>query len=241
VLPGVGSALSYLRAKGKTVLFVTNNSTKSRAAYAHKFARLGLRASQDEIIGSAYAAAYYLKHVLQLPADKRAYVVGSGGIVEELTAEGVDAICSSSNGDKHTYASMDEMTLARADPTVGAVIVGFDLDINYRKMATAHAHLRYNQPTPHFIATNGDLTYPHHGLLFPGTGCIVSAIAAPLKDIAHPTVVGKPSKTMLECVMKKYHIDDPNKCIMIGDRLDTDIAFGKMGGMRTLLVLSGKR
>jgi 4-nitrophenyl phosphatase len=51
-------------------------------------------------------------------------------------------------------------------------------------------------------------------------------------------VLGKPHQTMLDVIIGKYDLDR-TKTLMIGDRLDTDIAFGKLGGVQTLLVMSG--
>ena len=53
-----------------------------------------------------------------------------------------------------------------------------------------------------------------------------------------PIVVGKPNKPMLDCILERHHLD-PKRCLMVGDRLDTDIAFGVNGGLRTLLTLTG--
>ena len=53
-----------------------------------------------------------------------------------------------------------------------------------------------------------------------------------------PTVLGKPHKTMLDCIVSKNHLN-PSKTCMVGDRIDTDIIFGLNGGMKTLLVLTG--
>ena len=61
IIPGAPAAIAYLRSIGKRIYFVTNNSTKSRQVYVAKFKRLGIQASADEILGSAFAAALLLK------------------------------------------------------------------------------------------------------------------------------------------------------------------------------------
>ena len=89
------------------------------------------------------------------------------------------------------------------------------------------------------MASNSDLTFPIGNTVFPGTGSILQALAAPCKSINRvPTVLGKPHESMLQCILEKGHFDK-QKTIMVGDRLDTDIAFGKHGGISTLLVLTG--
>lgn len=47
---------------------------------------------QDEIYGSAYAAAVYISSVVKLPKDKKVYVIGMSGLEEELRDEGVSFI-----------------------------------------------------------------------------------------------------------------------------------------------------
>ena len=56
--------------QGKQLVFVTNNSTKSRAGYLGKFTSLGLNISADEIYSSSYAAAAYLESV-KFPSNKK--------------------------------------------------------------------------------------------------------------------------------------------------------------------------
>lgn len=115
-------------------------------------------------------------------------------------------------------------------------MVGFDIDLNYRKLAQAATHLRYN-PGCLFYATNTDATYPLNGRLFPGTGTMVRALQTAVGR--EPDLVfGKPNQLLLRCIEEKFHLD-AERCCMVGDRLDTDIAFGQAGGMKTLLVLSG--
>lgn len=53
-----------------------------------------------------------------------------------------------------------------------------------------------------------------------------------------PTVVGKPEGFMLADIAHKFNLK-PEQICMVGDRLDTDVMFGKNGGLTTLLVLSG--
>lgn len=89
---------------------------------------------------------------------------------------------------------------APAIDDIGAVLVGFDLHINYKKIAKAFHYLKYNDKC-HFVATNNDLTYPNHGHLFPGTGALLSTISAPLQR--EPIICGKPTKTMLDCIIRK--------------------------------------
>ncbi|CAG8607638.1 3028_t:CDS:2 [Ambispora gerdemannii] len=233
VLPGVRETLKYLRSKGKQLLFVSNNSSKSRDAYLVKFQKLGIEAHKDEIFGSAYTSAYYLKNVINFSTDKKVYVIGGLGITDELAVEGIRY--SGSTADNESLKSMDFSELV-PDPEVGAVLCGFDDHINYRKLAKAFTYLHSNSNCL-FLLTNDDTTYPLNGSLLPGSG----SLAAPLITALNrkpDCVIGKPNKPMLDCIMKKFHLNVKRTC-MIGDRLDTDIQFGINGGIFSLLVLTG--
>lgn len=88
-----------------------------------------------------------------------------------------------------------------------------------------------------FLCTNSDATYPSHDKLFPGAGTTI----APLIYLTNrqPTSLGKPSKEMMDCIVAKFEFDRSRTCI-VGDRLDTDIEFGKRGGLGgTLMVCTG--
>lgn len=120
------------------------------------------------------------------------------------------------------------------DPSVGAVVLGFDLDITYHKLARAATHL--SDPKCLFFATNSDASFPANGRLYPGTGAILAALQTGSGRTA--TVIGKPNSLMLDLIVAKYKCDK-SRTVMIGDRLDTDILFGKQGGVKTCLVMTG--
>ncbi|KAG6820071.1 hypothetical protein H0H93_005599 [Arthromyces matolae] len=233
LINGAVDVLDLLRRKNKKVLFVTNNATKSRKSYKGKFDQLGVEAHVDEIYGSAYAAAVYLSTVVKVPKTKKVYVIGMGGLEEELHEEGISFIGGTDPAD-NTLAPFS-LASFNLDPDVAAVVCGLDTQVNYTKLSKAFQYLTRN-PDCLFVATNEDSTYPSaHGLL-PGAG----AVSAPLRFALgrDPVCTGKPSSTMLDCINAKVHYD-PERTIMVGDRLNTDILFGKSGGLTTLLVLTG--
>ncbi|KAH9474548.1 4-nitrophenylphosphatase [Psilocybe cubensis] len=198
LIEGVVEVLDILRRRNKKIVFVTNNATKSRKSYKTKFDQLGVESHVDEIYGSAYAAAVYLSSVVKIPKTKKVYVIGQGGLEEELRDEGVNFIGGTDPAD-NTLApfSLGDFVL---DPDVAAVVCGLDTQINYTKLSKAFQYLTRN-PDCLFIATNEDSTYPSaHGLL-PGAG----SISAPLRFSLgrSPVCTGKPSNTMLDCVKAK--------------------------------------
>ncbi|XP_076031283.1 glycerol-3-phosphate phosphatase isoform X3 [Oratosquilla oratoria] len=231
VIDRSNEALNYLRSLGKKVFYVTNNSTKTRKEYATKFGTLGFTASQEEIVGASYVMAQYLK---QKQFNKKVYVIGTSGITRELDNVNI----------KHTEVGPDpcpENVISlrdsiHLDPEVGAVVVGFDGHFSFPKIMRASSYLA--NPDVLFIATNTDERFPvsNMNLVFPGTGAIVRSVETAAERKA--VVVGKPSPLMYEVISKENNLD-PKRTIMIGDRGNTDILFGRNCGLTTLLVLSG--
>ncbi|RPB03559.1 2-phosphoglycolate phosphatase [Choiromyces venosus 120613-1] len=230
LLPKTAETLAHLRTLGKRLLFVTNNSTKSRATYKTKLEELGIPCEADEIFCSAYSSAIYISRVLKLPRDKRVYVIGEAGIEEELAAEGVSHFRDEAGGIRP-----EDYDNFGPDEGVGVVLCGLDHEISYRKLARAYQYLR--NPETVFLATNIDSTFPTHGKLFPGAG----SMSAPLTYMTGrtPVSLGKPSQAMMDAIEGVLKFDRKRAC-MVGDRLNTDIRFGIEGGLGgTLAVLTG--
>ncbi|XP_009630369.1 phosphoglycolate phosphatase 1A, chloroplastic [Nicotiana tabacum] len=233
LIDGVPETLDLLREKGKRLVFVTNNSTKSRKQYGKKFETLGLSVSEEEIFASSFAAAAYLKSI-DFPKDKKVYVVGEEGILKELELAGIQHIGGPEDGDKKIELKPGYMM--EQDKDVGAVVVGFDRYFNYHKIQYATLCIREN-PGCLFIATNRDaVTHLTDAQEWAGGGSMVGAILGSTKR--EPLVVGKPSTFMMDYLANEFNIQKSQIC-MVGDRLDTDILFGQNGGCKTLLVLSG--
>lgn len=211
---------------------MTNNSTKSRAGYLKKFTTLGLDVQAEEIFSSSFAAAGYLKQQ-GFPEDKKVYIIGEVGIVEELDLAGIKHVGGPEDAGKKVELKPGEMLVQ--DPDVAAVVVGFDREINYHKIQMATLCIRENKAE--FIGTNPDaVTHLTAEQEWAGNGSMVGAIKGSTNQ--EPTIVGKPSQFMLDYMAKEYGISKSEIC-MVGDRLDTDIEFGNAGGAKTLLVLSG--
>lgn len=233
LIDGVPETLETLRSMGKKLVFVTNNSRKSRSQYAKKFHSLGISVTVDEIFSSSFAAAMYLK-VNDFPKDKKVYVIGEEGILEELELAGFTGLGGPEDGKK--TALLRPNSFFQHDKSVGAVVVGLDQYINFYKLQYGTLCIREN-PGCLFIATNRDSVGHLTDLQeWPGAGCMVAAMCGSTQK--EPIVVGKPSTFMMDFLLKRFNIPTSRMC-MVGDRLDTDILFGLNAGCRTLLVLSG--
>ena len=199
--------IASLKKKSK-VLFLTNNSTKTRAEYVEKLRGFGINVDEKEIITSGYAAALYIKENYRNPS---VFVIGEEGLKKELGWQGIQT----------GWRECD------------VVLVGLDRDFNYSKMALA---LRFIQNGADFIATNTDTTLITESGMLPGAGAIVNAVQTVCGK--EPTVIGKPSDIIAKIVLDRLKLN-PEEVLLLGDRLETDIAMGNKAGMKTALVLTG--
>eukprot|EP00611_Tribonema_gayanum_P027658 TRINITY_DN6908_c0_g1_i1.p1 TRINITY_DN6908_c0_g1~~TRINITY_DN6908_c0_g1_i1.p1 ORF type:complete len:359 (-),score=122.68 TRINITY_DN6908_c0_g1_i1:477-1553(-) len=234
VIPGIPGILDQLRAAGKRLFFVTNNSTKSRKGYKKKFDELGLDVQPEEIFSSSFAAAAYLEQTKFKDTGKKVYIIGEVGIQEELDLIGVPHIGGPADAGK--VVELKPGYALPHDHDVGAVVVGFDRHVNYYKIQYAQLCINEN-PGCEFIATNLDaVTHLTDAQEWAGNGSMVGAIKGCTGQ--EPNVVGKPSPLMIDYMVDKFGVQR-NRICMVGDRLDTDVLFGSNNGLMSCLVLSG--
>ncbi|KAL9605474.1 MAG: hypothetical protein Q9179_001348, partial [Wetmoreana sp. 5 TL-2023] len=192
VFEGTVGTLELLRSKGKQIVFVTNNSTKSRADYKKKLEGLGIPASADEVFGSAYSAAIYISRILRPPpAQSTVFVLGESGIETELDSESIPHVGGTDPAYSRLITAQDYNAIASGealDPSVGVVLAGLDYHVNYLKLSYALAYLRRGAK---FLATNLDVTLPSAGSLFPGAGAISAPLVAMMGG-EKPVELGKP-------------------------------------------------
>jgi len=215
LLPGAAETIAWLRERGLQVYFLTNNSTLSRRQYVERLQAMGIPTRQEEMMTSAYATALYFKAKGLLAAT--VLVVGEEGLKEELRSAGLTVIG-------------ELVPDGRAD----FVVVGMDREFRYQHLYDAQQAILGGA---RFIATNRDPTYPvENGGVMPGGGSIVAAIAAASGQ--EPLLIGKPEPVTVEEILELSG-RSPGEAIIVGDRLDTDIAMGLRVGLWTALVLSG--
>ncbi|XP_006874022.1 PREDICTED: phosphoglycolate phosphatase [Chrysochloris asiatica] len=237
-VPGAPEALSALRARGKRLGFITNNSSKTRAAYADKLRRLGFGGPAGsgaglEVFGTAYCTALYLRQRLVGAPTPKAFVLGSPALAAELEAVGIASVGVGPEplqGD-----GPGDWLTSPLEPDVRAVVVGFDPHFSYAKLTRALRHLQ--QPGCLLVGTNLDNRLPlENGRFIAGTGCLVRAVEMAAQRQAD--IIGKPSRFIFDCVSQEYGIN-PERTVMVGDRLDTDILLGVTCGLKTILTLTG--
>lgn len=232
VIPGSLETVKGLKALGKRVFYITNNSTKTRAEYAEKCVKLGFPASEEEIVCTSYISALYLHN---MNFQGKIYVVGNPSMGEELDRFGLKHTGIGPDPPDDNQAGLQVVSGLTLDPEIRCVLVGFDKYISYPKMMKAASYAR--QKDCIFLATNEDTHLPMDvPFVIPGTGTIVASVKVPARR--EPLVMGKPETNMFRCLQKAHNLD-PARCMMVGDRCNTDISMATNCGMQSLLVLTG--
>ncbi|XP_038130154.1 glycerol-3-phosphate phosphatase [Cyprinodon tularosa] len=229
-IPGASQVINLLKERGKKVFFVTNNSTKTRKMYAEKMSAMGFNVTENEVFGTAYCCAAYLKTICKL--EGKVYLVGSPAMRQELEAVGIQ---QTGVGPDHVSGKPIDWANVPLDPEVKAVVVGFDEHFSYTKLNRALQYLL--QKDCLFVGTNRDTRLPlEGGKAVPGTGCLLQAVETAAQRQAQ--TVGKPNHFMFDCLAAQFGVER-ERCLMVGDRLDTDIMLGSNCGLKTLLTLTG--
>lgn len=228
------------------MFFVTNNAASSRTELKQKLEKV-LKCPEDLLeeemmIGSAYAAARYLRSRLASDDDddapRRVHVVGTSGLRRELESAGFDVSGGPDPADAPCGMSRDELAeYGFPEGQIDAMVIGLDNDFNYRKLCIATVLLQRN-PDAILVATNRDAfdLVGYDARHLPGNGALVSAVEAASGRTA--INVGKPSPLLADWMMEEYDLKG-DETMMVGDRLDTDVRFGNVGGMESALVLTG--
>lgn len=211
LLPNAGETIRRLRALGKRTLFLSNNPTKTRATYVEKMAKLGLPTPEDDIVNSSMVMVSFLK--ANLP-KARLFVVGEEPLKQDLRDAGFRLVEEAKETD--------------------AVIASFDRTFEYRKLQVSFDAIRAGA---RFFATNGDRYCPVPGGGEPDCAAIIAAIEA-CTDTTCEAVVGKPSRHTIDAILGLVNLP-PGDCIMIGDRLETDVKMGVDAGMGSALTMTG--
>jgi len=211
LIPGADEVIRLLRERGRKVIFVSNKPLQTREDYAAKLTRLGIPTHPHEVINSTFVMTQYLKK--NVP-HARLFVVGEASFIEELKKAG--------------------FLITQEPKEIEYVVVAFDRTFDYRKLNIAFQAIKLGA---HFVATNPDRTCPIEGGEIPDCAGMIAAIEAVTgKNVE--IVVGKPSPIMIQAALEVMGLK-PEDCILIGDRLETDIKMGKESGIATGIVLTG--
>jgi len=191
-------------------LFVTNNASRSADEVAAHLCELGFTAVADDVVTSAQSAARMLAE--RLPAGAKVLVVGTDALAAEVDAVGLAPV-----------------RLVADEPV--AVIQGLSMSIGWPELAEAALAIRAGAL---WVTANLDVTLPTERGLVPGNGSLVAAVRAATG--AEPLVAGKPAPALMQDALARGDFRTP---LVVGDRLDTDIAGANASGLPSLMVLTG--
>jgi glycerol-1-phosphatase len=208
---GAPEAIAALRAAGKALAFVTNDSRHSPEEYVRKLWSVGIQASLDEVVTVGGAVQYVLA---ERPPGRPAYVVGSSAIYRHVTDAGariVNGTPRAPAAEVVVFAAHDELDFAEMRGAMQAVLGGAEL-----------------------IATDRDGSYPSAEGMAPGTGAFLAALEYATGTTGR--VLGKPEPQLFYTALDRI---GRGRALVIGDRLESDLAGAASAGLDAAIVLSG--
>ena len=204
------TSLARARVDGMGLAFVTNNASREPEEVSAQLNTLGIEAGSSEVATSAQAAAALL--ATRLTPGARVLVVGGPGLLTAVRAAGFAVVTS-------------------ADDAPDAVVQGFAPEVGWRELAeAAYAVAR----GAWYVATNRDMTLPNERGLAPGNGALVATVVAATGT--QPVSAGKPEPMMFRLAAQRR---GSTRTLVVGDRLDTDLAGARAAGFAGLHVFTG--
>jgi len=225
----LSSIFERIGLRGLKVAFATNNGTRTPQQYVDRLARFGVKIQTWQVVTSALGVAEMVaKHFRTTRSFSpslegkggaggigKVFAIGEAGVMEALQTKGIETL-----------------PVERAEEAQ-AVVMSIDRQINFEKMREATLLVRKGVP---FYATNPDKTFPTPRGEIPGAGAWISVVISATG--VEPIYAGKPGSTLLELARESLGTAK-EETLVVGDRLETDIAGGQAAGMPVALVLSG--
>jgi len=208
---GAPAGYERLRAAGIETLFVSNNPTKTPSAYVDRLGAAGYEVDAGQVFTAGTVTTHYLRE--HHGADDL-LCIGDPGLLSQFADAG--------------------LTTTDDPAAADALVASIDREFDYDDLCTALWTLERDVP---FVGTDPDVVIPAPERDVPGSGAVINAIAG-VAEREPDVVLGKPSDPAIEMVRERLPYP-PEDCLVVGDRLDTDMALGERAGMTTVLVLSG--
>jgi 4-nitrophenyl phosphatase len=205
--------IDYLNKNNRKYLLTTNCPLNDPEGVVAKLKAMGITTTKDKVLTSAMACRDYL---LEYHHGKSVFVVGSPGFKKILCSS---EIRLTNDLSENHYSDL--------------VVIGYDQQMTYSQIKQACINILNGAK---FISTNMDNVIPYGQTFIPHTGAITVAVQFAVNK--EPTVIGKPYKHMFESAVKMLGCNRED-CVVIGDRLDTDILFAKNNNVPGYLVYTG--
>jgi HAD superfamily hydrolase (TIGR01450 family) len=212
IIAGANETIDFLRYSGKEICFFTNNSSQSRTQIFNKLRNFSINLLETDVYCCTYATKIYLK----TENFKNVFIVGSEVLKEEVSLLGINVV--------------SEKTESKID----AMLIAFDVDFNYSKLATVYEVLQLNNHCK-IIVSNIDSSFPvENGLRKPGCGAIASSIFA-ASGRNYDFMVGKPNSYILDLIAKEKQTL-LEEILVIGDSYESDIKMAKSTNAHSILI-----
>jgi HAD superfamily hydrolase (TIGR01450 family) len=211
LIDGVPEVYSRLSARGIHWLFLSNNAQKPADDLAKKLCRLGLPVTSEQVVNSASVVINSLEKEY---IGAHVMVIGEPSLIHGIQIAG---------------------SVIESDPSkTDIVVIGMDTGLTYEKIKLAYQAIMRGAL---FWATNLDPTFPVPGGFHPGAGSVVAPV---ITAVGRPPdrVFGKPETDMADMALERLHLSKES-CLVVGDRMDTDILFAKKANIDSALVLTG--
>ncbi|RPI94253.1 MAG: HAD-IIA family hydrolase [Chloroflexi bacterium] len=209
----LAATFNRIRERGLKFVFATNNSTRTSEQYVARLKGFGVATELWQVVTSSQAAAHAVSQ--KFPRGTKVFMIGEDGVQMALEERGFEVL------------SVEDA------PQAEVVVMGIDRGITFQKACEATLLVRRGIP---FYATNPDKTFPTPRGEIPGAGAWISVITTATN--AQPIIAGKPFPFLMDLSLEKLGTKK-EETLVVGDRLETDIAAGQAVGCPTALVLSG--
>ncbi|KAK4887289.1 hypothetical protein RN001_003560 [Aquatica leii] len=230
-VPGVKETFQKLKQCGKQIGFVTNNNVFGAIGVYKNVTKIDSEFEIDSIVVPSQPIIAYLK---SLQFNKEAFVLGSEIMKREFVEAGIKVSEKKINTTGQIRDLVNELLVDNEN--IGAVVVDYDIHINYLSLVQACILLK--QKDMLFISGATDSkVYFAKNLILPGPQSFLNALIDAVDQ--KPISFGKPSLQLSKFIEAKYNIQDSSRVLFIGDSITQDIEFGSISGYQTLLVLTG--
>ena len=209
-VPHAAEALAEARDAGMQMMFVTNNASRTPDTVARHLTDLGAPTGPEEVTTAAQAAARLI--VVDADDDTRVLPIGGEGLRRALLDEGLTVVESADEG-----------------PTV--VVQGLDKNLGWKDLAEATYALNAGAT---YIVSNLDATLPTDRGMALGNGALVAAVVHATG--VEPQSAGKPEPGIFAQAADRAGAQRP---VVVGDRLNTDLAGARAAGYPGLHVFTG--
>ncbi|MCS5526903.1 MAG: HAD-IIA family hydrolase, partial [Candidatus Poseidoniales archaeon] len=209
LIEGAIEFLNRCEENGVQRFFLSNNSSKSVTEYVAKLHGLGIPAEANDVLLSTHDLLSWLDK----EGVTETFLVGTEGMRSMLEEVGI-----STRSNEPQY-----------------VVLGYDTQIDYEKLATASIHLHNEVP---LVASHPDMVCPSPDGGLPDVGAYLALFKA-TTGVEPTHICGKPNAGMILHKIEELGLK-PSECAMVGDRIYTDMEMAERAGVVGVLVLSGE-